>query len=178
MNHSIPPSVDASIALGFALMLETACEDFEILQRLITGDTKICSDTGQADCRAQVRTTMALAKSFVFHVVRAHRICEQGASSLPKTVGRLDRKQFINATRKVISVRNVNEHGFDVNGSPKPSLHSHERGLFKVDETSMIVQGHTKIILGPLNLCEIYPPTDRMRKLAGFSSLYRGGWKS
>jgi hypothetical protein len=40
-----------------------------------------------------------------------------------------------------------------------------------VDETAMVVLGDQKILMGPLNLYDVYVPTDCMRKLAGFGSL-------
>jgi hypothetical protein len=33
------------------------------------------------------------------------------------------------------------------------------------------VRGPDKILMGPLNLVDLYGPTDRMRKLEGFSAL-------
>jgi hypothetical protein len=92
-------------------MLESACEDFEILQRLIRREIKLVSGSGLENHRAPARIQMALAKSFVFHVVRARRICEHGAGSL--TVNRTKRKLFLKGTADVLRVRDVNEHGFD-----------------------------------------------------------------
>jgi hypothetical protein len=64
-SQSAPP--DVSIAKGFALMLETSCEDFEILQRLGRKEIKLVSGNGPEDHRAAPRIMMALAKSFVFY---------------------------------------------------------------------------------------------------------------
>jgi hypothetical protein len=114
---------------------------------------------------------MALAKSFVFHAVRARRICEHGAGSL--TVNRTERKLFLSATAKVPDVRDVNEHGFDWGATSKPSMHHHSKNSAMVDETAMVVLGDQNILMGPLNLYDIYLPTNRMRKLAGFASLPR-----
>jgi hypothetical protein len=164
----------SEIATGFALMLETACEDFEILRRLIERETKFVTGSGQEDFRAAGRVQMALAKSFVFNAVRARRICEHGAGSL--SVERAERGLFLKATGILVAVRDVNEHGFDAGGAlrsktSKPSMHSHDQESAILDETSMVVLGDRKILMGPLNLYDIYVPTDRMRKLAGFSSL-------
>jgi hypothetical protein len=79
------------IATGSALMLETACDDFEVLQRLIRQEIKLVSGNGVEDHRAASRAQMALAKSFVFHVA----ICEHGAASL--RVERTERKLFSNS---------------------------------------------------------------------------------
>jgi hypothetical protein len=130
---------------------------------------------------------MALAKSFVFYLVRARRICEHGAGNL--TVNRTERSRFLNGTAAVVDVRDVNEHGFDAksakvmqrrtgseDGSSRrkismPSLHTHTEECAILDETSMIILGDKKILMGPLNLYDVYIPADRMRQLAGFKSL-------
>jgi hypothetical protein len=171
-SQSAPP--DVSIAKGFALTLETACEDFEILQRLVRMEIKLVSGNGSEDHRATSHARMALAKSFVFYVVRARRICEHGKGSL--SVDRLERTRFLKATVDVLGVRNVNEHGFDISGNvSKPSLHRHTNESAILDETSMVVLGDQKILMGPLNLYDMYVPTDRMRKLAGFGTLRDSG---
>jgi hypothetical protein len=53
-----------------ALMLETACEDFEIMQRLISHDLLVVSQGSQQDGREPMRIIMALGKSFIFYLVR------------------------------------------------------------------------------------------------------------
>jgi hypothetical protein len=170
-NPNLPPQLpepEVSTATGFALMLETACEDFEILQRMIRQEIKLVSGNAIEVRRASPRIQMALAKSFLFNLVRARRICDLGAGSL--TVARAERKRFLNATAAVVNVRDVNEHGFDVNKISKPSMHSHAKENAILDETAMAVLGDQKILMGP-NLYNVYVPTDRMRKLAGFRSL-------
>lgn len=170
-----PPQPEISIATGFALMLETACSDFEAMQRLIRGETRLVFTNGQEDIWGRARAQMALAKSFVFHVVRARRICEHGAGSL--SVDRLQRGSFLQGTAGVLGVRDVNEHGFDAGGavrgkSSKPSRHYHPTEDALVDETAMMVVDNQKILMGPLNLYDVYVPTDAIRELAGFSSLH------
>lgn len=157
-SQSPLPSSETSTAENLALMLETACRDFETLQRSI----------GQ---RGGTGAEMALAKSFVFHVTRARRICEHGAGSLG--IDRTERKLFLRATTKVPGVRDVNEHGFDPGATSKPSMHRHGGNFAAVDETSMIVLGPQNILMGPLNLYDVYLATDRIRKIAGFASLPR-----
>ena len=117
---------------------------------------------------------MALAKSFVFHLVRARRICEHGAGSLK--IDRSARKSFLDDTKEVLKVRDVNEHGFDVGGrvrgkTSKPALHHHRVESAMLDETSVVVLGDQKILMGPINLFEMYAPTNRMRTLAGYRNL-------
>jgi hypothetical protein len=157
------------IARGFALTLETACEDFEIMQRLISGELSVVSQGSKRDWRAAPRIQMALAKSFVFNLVRARRICEHGKSSL--AVDRSERKRFLSATAEALRVRNVNEHGYDVATDSPPSLHFQVQGGGFGDETSLGILGPDSILMGPLNLVDLYTPTDRMRQLAGFSAL-------
>jgi hypothetical protein len=174
MNIATPSSPSTSIATGFALMLETACNDFETMQRIIRQETRLLIANGQEDLRGPACAQMALAKSFVFHVVRARRICEHGAGLLK--VDRSARKSFLQDTMKVLGVRDVNEHGFDAGGatrgkSSKPSIHHHSDEGALVDETAMVILGDQKILMGPLNLYDVYLPTDCMRSLAGFSSL-------
>ena len=139
---------------GFGLMLETACED-----RL----------TSFRQVRAAGRVRMALAKSFVVHAVRARRICDKDAGSLG--LDRLERTQFLKATQTLVSVRDVNEHGFKFNADSKPSMHPQEGGGLG-DETSMMITSPEKILMGPVNLHTVYVAVDRTRKLAGFSALY------
>jgi hypothetical protein len=155
-------------------MLETACRDFEAMQRLIRQETRLVFVNGQEDIKGRACVQMALAKSFVFHVVRARRICEHGADSLK--VDRSERRLFLQSTAGVLGVRNVNEHGFDAGGatrgkSSKPAMHHHLDEYAKVDETAMLVLGDQKILMGPLNLYDVYVATEHMRKLAGFSTL-------
>jgi hypothetical protein len=155
-------------------MLETACRDFEAMQRLIRRETRLIFENGREDVMGKASAQMALAKSFVFHVVRARRICEHGAGSL--TVDRSQRRSFLKETAGVPGVRDVNEHGFDSGGavrgkSARASMHLHAHESAMVDETGLIILGDQKILMGPLNLYDIYIAVDSIRKLAGFSSL-------
>jgi hypothetical protein len=65
----------------------------------------------------------------------------------------------------------VNEHGFDVNAedTSRPKMHYQYGGY--TDETAMAILGPDKILMGPLNLCDVYPSIARMRDIAGFASL-------
>ena len=75
--------------MAFALMLETACEQFEFLQLIRRDEIRIVSDYSPGDVRTKIKylrasgcIQAALAKSFVANVIRARRICEHGASAL------------------------------------------------------------------------------------------------
>jgi hypothetical protein len=176
------PHIERKISAdeAFALMLETACEVFEILQALIDRQIQVLPrqsdeltpvtrhDFRQHYMRAGPRIQMALAKSFVFNARRANRICTLNKRILP--LDRLERTRFLKATQPLIAVRDVNEHGFDGNGSVKPSMHKQKGGT--LDETALVVDGRQKILMGPLNLYNEYLAIDRTRKLAGFSALY------
>jgi hypothetical protein len=175
----MPPDISAEEA--FALMLETACEDFEILQALIDGEIQVAApksheatpankyDHRKAHraARAGPRIQMALAKSFVFNARRANRICTLNKASL--ALDRLERTRFFKATDPLTAVRDVNEHGFDGKGSVKPSMHAQDGGT--LDETGMVITGRDKILMGPLNLHTVYLAVDRMRTIAGFRAL-------
>ena len=101
-------------AKAFALLLEAACEEFEVLQLLIRNEIQVTfSQPGNAPtdnrimfrrARAGACIQMALAKSFVANVIRAHRICEDGAQYL--TVDRGERRRFLkNDTRRAASAQ-------------------------------------------------------------------------
>jgi hypothetical protein len=41
------------------------------------------------------------------------------------------------------------------------------------DETGLTIDGHEKILIGPLNLYTVYLAMERMRTLAGFNALHK-----
>jgi hypothetical protein len=172
---------------AFALMLETACEDFENLQDLVNKRIQIVPSqheifgsgeeerwTAVRANRALLRIQMALAKSFVFNARRANRICNLNKAVLK--LDRLDRTRFLHATDPITAVRNVNEHGFDGESEITPSLHYQEGGL--LDETALVIDGPQKILMEPLNLYTVFLAVDRMRGLAGFGALSKGRKRS
>ena len=175
------PSSPISPAEGFALMLETACEDFEILQDMVRGhlDVAALEPSNNAPLtreerqkafraiRASARVQMALAKSFLFNARRANRVCDLNKGTL--RLDRIARREFLKATEPLRLVRDVNEHGFD-GKDLKPSMHPQEGGI--LDETGLVILGPEKIMMGPLNLYDAYCAVDRMRKLAGFNALF------
>jgi hypothetical protein len=161
-----------SIELGFALMLETACEDFFFLQALVNKELQLTPSVEGLQpkisaSRASARIQMALAKSFVAHAIRARRICEHGREL---RLDRLEKIRFLKATAKLLDVRDVNEHGFDANTKSKPELHPQKGGGLG-DETSLVISGPTNILMGPIELQILYVAVDRMREIAGFATL-------
>jgi|SRR5947208_16404311 len=126
---SPPDHPELSPARAFALTIETACEQFEVFHLIKTNEIKIEMEKQQIDVRKRLTTTrapyciqMALAKSFVANTIRARRICEHGARHL--SVSRTERQLFLKSTEPLLLVRDVNEHGFDINnGKSKPSFH-------------------------------------------------------
>jgi len=175
-------TAEITTAEAFALLLETACEDFELAQDLIAGRLRVTvtSDATKLSTandremeframRASPRMQMALAKSFLFNARRANRVCNFNKGALD--IERADRKQFLKETDPLTAVRDVNEHGFDGKNSIRPSMHEQEGAM--LDETSMVIDGPTKILMGPLNLYTCYLAVDRMRRLAGFAALFR-----
>jgi hypothetical protein len=164
-------TAETSIADGFALMLETACRDFEALGALLRKDIEVSGDP-RTVMRAAAAIRMALAKSFVFHLVRAARICEHGAQSI--NVEADERKTFLRAMKPLLLVRDVNEHGFDSGSGSrgkksKPSIHLHEIDEVALDETALAFAGPERVLMGPVNLFDFYPPANRIRSIAGFS---------
>jgi hypothetical protein len=164
------PAPQYTAEQGFALMLETACEDFENLQDLVSGHLRIIlahpRDPAIRALRASARIQMALAKSFVFNAHRANRICEKNKAAL--ALDRLERNRFLKATGELAVLRDVNEHGFDgVAGDIKPSMRLHSEGGW-MDETALVASGGEVILMGAINLYSVYLAVDRMRALAGF----------
>lgn len=170
-------------------MLETACEQFEVLQFIIRNEIRIVSDylpsvdlrrpapeeipKALRHLRAPHSIRMALAKSFVANGVRARRICEHGSGDL--SLDKTERRLFLNITKALLQVRDVNEHGFDVKvkedgtGS-RPSLHYHEHVGY-LNETNLHFCSDTIVLMGPINLYDVYRSIARMRELAGWASL-------
>ena len=75
------PNIDTRRA--FALLLETAGQQFEVLRSLIRQELLIASNqqpkTRQdtfSEMRAQGCIQMALAKEFLFNAARAYRLCD------------------------------------------------------------------------------------------------------
>jgi hypothetical protein len=168
------PTPELPSTTRFALMLETACNDFEALAKLVRNELRMVAKDQMSEVRAAATIQMALAKSFVFHVVRSRRICTHEAANLK--IAREDRRRFLANTDTVLQVRDVNEHGFDPPAAgkvSKPSMHFHSDVDAALDETSLVILGDQKILMGPLNLYAVYLPVSRMRQLAGFQSLPR-----
>jgi hypothetical protein len=180
----------------FASFLERACDEFEILHRLIRHDLTITESIAEqpteglisADAnlpprrrrrmtvtRVRSRITKALALAFLFDVSRAYRICEHAAQSLK--IPREERRLFLKELRPVITVRDVNEHGADPKTTSHkkshPRLHIHESSNLHLalTETGMIIIGDKTILMGPVNLLDVYRIVNRMRGLAGSEAL-------
>ena len=103
-SSHIPVSEQLLPAQAFALMLETACEQFEVLQSLLRKEITVIKSERPDDIRKQMRLlirapsciNMALAKSFVDNVIRARRICQHGSQHL--VIDRVERKRFLSST--------------------------------------------------------------------------------
>jgi hypothetical protein len=164
-------------ARAFALMVETACDQFEVLQSLLRKEITVITSEQSDDIRKGMRLNrapfcinMALAKSFVANLIRARRICEHGSQHL--VIDRVERKRFLSNTSGIQKVRDVNEHGFDIKDNKnRPALHYNGGGF--VDETAMYIGSAEEILMGPINLYDVYRAVVRIRDLAGFASLHR-----
>jgi hypothetical protein len=155
---------------AFAHRLETACLSFKAAGGLLGRQLRIVNERNQEDIRARADATMALVQSFVFNTRRARRMCEQGASLLH--VPREERRRFVHATKILVDVRDVNEHGFDAKQSAtRPKLHKHDNAY--VDEMSLTLASPDEILMGPLNLLNVYTSVERMRQWAGYEPLRR-----
>jgi hypothetical protein len=170
--------MDAKTA--FALLLEAASEQFNVLKALIQGQIAIAqigtpgSTERIATVRAEPCIQMALAKEFVFNAARCYRICEHAPNELDITAER--RRAFLKSLRSIVPVRDVNEHGYDLKKGPRgkqtrPTIHTHRAGSFALDETSLMVLAPDRILMGPLNLSDIFANIEAMRQIAGFGAL-------
>ena len=170
-KHVPSDTLQLSPVSAFALLLGTACEQFETLQSLLSGEIKLM-DRSEGGVlrrifyfRADACIRMALAKSFVANVVRARRIIDDGHTFLK--VEKHARMAFLAQTKAIIRIRDVNEHGYDVkNNKNRPVFHYRSNSWG--DETSLNVDSPNKIFMGPVNLYSICLPTKRMSDLAGF----------
>ena len=174
---------EPSGAEGFALWIETACSEFEVVHGLLNADIRVVpsrersigssTKTNGIAMRPlsliEATVRKALLRSFVFSVRRASRILEERSSEIP--VPRIKRTKFLNLTRELAAVRDVNEHGFDKNGKSRPTIHTLDGNRFALDETSSVIQGLDSIFMGPVNLAKIYPLVKEMQTLAGFRTL-------
>ncbi|MFF8800902.1 MULTISPECIES: hypothetical protein [unclassified Methylobacterium] len=163
----------ARIAKNFALMIEGACQEFEALQAILSHEVTIAGTTPSA-VFVQGTIVRSLTKTFLFNAARAYRIYKHGKSvlKLPREL----RKEFEQVLEPVIAVRDVNEHGFDSHQIPgkknlRPTLHLHAEFDAAVDETSIIALGPEQVLVGPLNIYNLYQTIARMRTVAGFAAL-------
>jgi hypothetical protein len=170
----MPETASLQPERSFALLLETACGEFETLLKMVRNEIQLVSPSAKPGdfsiFRAEATIQMALAKAFLFNANRANRVCSKNKSRL-----QLDRKirdEFLRATKPLADVRDVNEHGYDGDKRSeknRPSLHDQGGGFG--DETSLAIEGPHRIMMGPLNLSDIYVAVAKMRSIAGFSSL-------
>jgi hypothetical protein len=70
-------SEQPSDAKNFALFIEMACDEFGLLNSLIKGKIQIVPSDPR-NLRAAGSIQMVLARSFIFDVARAYRICKHG----------------------------------------------------------------------------------------------------
>ncbi|KRR09560.1 hypothetical protein CQ12_13820 [Bradyrhizobium jicamae] len=161
---------------AFALLLESACDAFEALLSLLQRKVTIGGSSDHLTSgRAAAAIRMALAQSFVFNTCRAHRLCKHQAGALG--LDRDERKVFIAATETLVDVRDINEHAYERKvssaGRKQKSRMMHDQGNSFGDETSLTIdQGG--VLMGPLDLRDVYRAVDRMRSLAGFRMLGDG----
>jgi hypothetical protein len=168
-------TLDAKTA--FAMLLEASSRQFKVMQSLLRKDLSIVSNVGAAGMNADSADSAiidALAKQFLFNAVRAYRICKSGANGL--NISQAECETFQELLHPVVAVRNVNEHAFDPprtgrGKESRPSMHFHDNGLGSLDETSLVIFGADTILMGPLNLVDVFAAIETMRATAGFAAL-------
>lgn len=146
-RSGLPQQPEHKPELGFALVLEQACQAFETLQSMIAGRLPLggadpSSMEGMRYLRPRSTIQMALAHSFLFLSSRAYRICKHGKGTLG--LPREERKQFLRDLEPIVDVRDVNEHGYDLNRKSgeeptRPSMHAHMENQYALDETSVVI---------------------------------------
>jgi hypothetical protein len=107
-------------AKNFALFIEMACDEFGLLDSLIKGKIQIVpSDSRNLRAAGSIQTV--LARSFVFDVARAYRICKHGRllQNHPN-----ERRSFLRYLEKIelVDIRDVNEHGFEAGYSKREDV--------------------------------------------------------
>jgi hypothetical protein len=170
-------TAESDVQERLALLLEEACGQFELASALAAREFIVTAPNGtikdQLLCRANSTAMMALAKGFLFNARRAFRLIEHNNGKL--NLDRAVRNSFRNAMTPIVDVRDVIEHGSDENGlkgkTPiRPRQHIHDDGEISVDETSIVFTGD-KMLMGPLDLFDIYKEVHKMKEIAGFASL-------
>lgn len=137
------PNVPTLSPIGkLEFILSDACQDFEILLKLRGESGDRTGRNYELDWRSISRIQMAMAKSFLFKIVRCRRIYEHGAGKLG--LDREKRNNFLASTKSVTDVRDVNEHGFDPTSGrggkqsrPSAHIHNHNGMSIAIDETSI-----------------------------------------
>lgn len=159
---------DLTAATKFALRLETSCRAFETLRAIIKGSLVLIDAQGEQQLQATAAIRMALAQEFIANAARARRVLDTAKAEIP--ISKEARKSFLSETASVVDVRDVNEHGLDNRHvKSKPTMHDHGEG--SVDEFSLAVFGPDQILMGSLNLVDVYTVVAEMRDLAGFQAL-------
>jgi hypothetical protein len=159
------------------MLLEVSSEQLSMLRHLLREELSLVASSEECErikYRARGRVIQALAMGFVFNAVRAYRICKSGANDL--NISRDERETFLKLLHPVVAVRNVNEHAFDPprtgrGKESRPSMHFHDNGLGSLDETSLVIFGADTILMGPLNLVDVFAAIETMRATAGFAAL-------
>jgi hypothetical protein len=162
--------------LAFYLMLDSACKAFRTLQALLANEIALVrrksgKSEGQAYDHLLVQAlpacTDALALSFIFNGRRANRLCEKHAADL--RLERDERRRFMHATAALTLIRDVREHLLDGKDGRTPT--EYDRVDNRGDELALTYDGPTgRILVGPVNLCAVYPSVKRALSLVEAST--------
>ena len=161
---------------SYSLLISSALGSFEALAGFLNGDLVVMRKAEDSNFKPYpfLNFYSVLAKHFLFEMNRLYRVIEHATnlhSCLPlQEQGPFieARRDFVKKWRCLVNVRNVNEHGFDYKKSGKkasPSLHTHFDGQFALDETSLIILGANEILMGPINLADLYRDVLPLSKL-------------
>lgn len=160
---------------GLVMTVERACEEFEIIQEFQRGNMAIARKDQRLDYRSTSAICAALARSFLFDARRIERICN-GSKNF-NIINRYLRKEVCGTLKPFISVRDVNEHGYDPNkldgDKNTPKMHVSVDGFGVLDETSFIFCGAEMVLMGPINMYDAYIIIKRLNKEVNYENMQK-----
>ncbi len=168
-----------------AELVDRACWQFDTLTLLVTQRSNpavetqilVIDPTKRSKALSYESTIVtSLAHSYIFNARRMYRIIH-GDKYFRSTIARLARRSFDSHMRKIIEIRDINEHVFD----PRTSLRRKriattyrdpntglEAGSFFRDETGLqFVTATAQLLVGDLNLTQAHLSVMRMHGVAG-----------
>ena len=135
------------------------CKDLEVAISAASGKLVLARVTGSnsADVVPELSQQVinVFGKSALFNAVRAVRILEHAADKVD--LDRDARKAMLKSLKPFLKVRDANEHGHDPKGRKVEIATTHHEDIgVALDQVSMIVMGPEKILMGEVNLVDLY----------------------